>query len=111
MAITHSAIANPTPYPPISVSSGTSMPNREYGIQGKMLKCESRITMEQWEKYPTEWVKRKMLELMLEEMLKENCIEFTMMKDPGLMDMVSVRARIFVTPDEQVRTLRVNGVL
>lgn len=71
-----------------------------------MLKCESMITMEEWERQPAEWVKQKMIRLMVDEMMKEHCIEFTMEKEHREMNMVRVRARIFVTPDDQVRILR-----
>jgi hypothetical protein len=100
---------NLTPIPPANGSSHVNnMP--QIKIQGKMLRCESLITMEEWKNHPTEWIKRKMLSLMLEEMMAENCIEFTMINDVQNRDMVRVRARVYVTPNDQVKILRMNGV-
>lgn len=95
----------------VGVSVTTSNLSTDYSIQGKMLKCESLITMEEWERQPAEWVKQKMMRLLVDEMMKQNCIEFTMEKEHREMNMVRVRARIFVTPDSQVRLLRTKGNL
>lgn len=94
---------------PITVAGNTYPAPIDHAIQGKMLKCETSITLLEWETHPAEWVKEKMLRLMLDEMMKEHCIEFTMTKD-NHMDMVKVRARVFVTPDDKIRLLRTNGV-
>jgi hypothetical protein len=99
-------VPNPTQKPP---TIDVSVPLSKWEIKGEGLKCETLITLQEWETYPAEWVKKKMLHMMLDEMMKKHFMEFTMEKQ-GL-DMVRVRARIFVTPDTQVRILRVNGVI
>lgn len=95
------------PLPTIS----NSIPLSKWEIQGRALKAQKLITMEMWEQIPPAHIKEMLYKDMLEVLMKSDCIEYTMQKDPTQMNMVRINARIFVTPDDQVRILRVNGVI
>ena len=60
---------------------------------------------------PKNQIKKMMITDMVEQMLKSDCIEFTMSQTNPVDQMVRVRARVFVTPDDKVRLLRENGVI
>lgn len=78
-------------------------------IQGEMFTVRNKISMEMWEDMPHEQIKKQMLSLIVEELMKSKHIEFTMKKDIAERDTVSVAARVFVVPDGQVRLLRDKG--
>lgn len=82
----------------------------QYHIQGKMLKCEMIITQEQFEQIDKNEIKRRMVSDMVNQMLHDGCIEFTMTQTDPVEQLVKVRARVFVTPNDQVKILRENGV-
>jgi hypothetical protein len=94
---------------PLPPNSNTSYIPKEYPIQGEMLTVRKTITMEMWQNIPPEVIKREALSLLIDEMMKSKHIEFTMMKDTSSRDMIRIAARIFVTPDSQVRLLREKG--
>lgn len=106
---THSAIANPTPYPPPTING--SIPLSKWEIKGKPIKVEKLITQEMYQQIPHDEIKKMLYKDLLDSLIAANCIEYTMVKDPQQRDMVHIRGRIFVTPDDQVRILRVNGVI
>ena len=81
----------------------------DHYVQGNMFKAQKSIPQYEFEMYPHEVIKREMLSLIVEQLMKSKHIEFTMMKDHLQQDMVRVTARIFVTPDSQVRLLREKG--
>ena len=93
-----------------ATASNTSYTPKKYPIQGEMLVVKQVITMEMWEQIPPEVIKKDMMSKLVEELMKSKHIEFTMTKDTLSHDMVRIAARIFVTPDSQVRLLRENGV-
>lgn len=55
-------------------------------------------------------MKRRLCEALLQEMVKSKTIEFTSQMDPVEL-VTTYRARIYVTPDTQVRLLRKNQSL
>ncbi len=50
-------------------------------------------------------MKKKVLNMLLNELLSAQCIEFTKQQDVAT-NTITVRARIFATPDTQVRLIR-----
>lgn len=80
-------------------------------IQGKMLRAEYAMSrndllhskMDDHEN--EEFIKTKLCEQLMLELKKSKCIEFTKQDDYNHWGVI-FRARIFVTPDEQVRILR-----
>lgn len=102
-----SLMNNATPFPMVS-NGGTNVPTHK--IQGKMLVCEKLISQEQFEQLDKNGIKSVMVTDMVRKMLEDECIEFTMQQTNPVDQMVRVRARVFVTPDSQVRLLRENGV-
>jgi hypothetical protein len=50
-------------------------------------------------------MKNKVLNMLLNELLSAKCIEFTKQQDVAT-NTITVRARIFATPDTQVRLIR-----
>lgn len=57
-----------------------------------------------------QWIKNRLLELLVYEMQIKNCIEFTKTEDP-INNTTKFRARIFAVPDDKVRLLRLKGGL
>jgi len=57
-----------------------------------------------------EMVKKELIHQLAEEMMRSKCVEFTKQNDMTTGGCV-FRARIFVTPDHQVRTLRQANVI
>ncbi len=106
--LTHTSLVdNATPYP---ANNGSSMPPSQ-AIQGKMLKCEKIISQEQFQQLDKNGIKSAMIAEMVNVMLKDGCIEFTMQQTNPVDNMVRVRARVFVTPNDQIKLLRENGVI
>ena len=50
-------------------------------------------------------MKNKVLNMLINELLSAQCIEFTKQQDVAT-NTITVRARIFATPDTQVRLIR-----
>ena len=95
-AYTYHAYAEPTPT-----------------IQGKMLTVSRSMGMEPLTRaldYSTLEIKIKeqLASDIALEMLKSGLIEFTRQSDPTT-DTITYRARCFMTPNDQVQTLRKNG--
>ena len=90
-------------------TSAHQQPFNYKSIEGQMFTVMKSITREQFERWPPERIKKEMLRQLVDEMYSSKYIEFTMQKDTLESDMVKVKARIFVTPDSQVRLLRENG--
>ena len=99
-----------------SITTQVMMPNintKEFAIQGQMLMVQKTLDAYELERtglsaniknYEDE-IKRQLIQEMLSEIVKRNCIEFTSQKDM-LTGNVTYRARVFVTPDEQTRIIR-----
>jgi len=76
-------------------------------IQGKMLTVKNTFK-DEMRGIPTDEIKRKMIYELVEEMARSGMIEFTKQNDPTT-GTITYRARCFMTPNDQVQTLRKNG--
>jgi len=79
----------------------------DHAIQGKMI-IVSFNTIDDLSKYESDeidYVKRELANKLVIEMIQNNLIEFTQQRDPITLSTI-IKARCFVTPDEQVRILR-----
>lgn len=102
---------------PLSITNGgiagtiTSINVMDHTYQGKMVTAQFTIfdSDEKICKMPTgdfkEYVKQELLQKLLQEMMKCNLIEFTSQSDVAT-GHTHYRARIFATPDTQVRLIR-----
>ncbi len=99
-----------------SIITNTTIPNintKEYAIQGQMLAVEKILDSYELErtglsaniKNFEDEIKKDLIQEMVREIVKRNCIEFTSQKDM-MTNSVVYRARIFVTPDTQTRIIR-----
>jgi len=82
-------------------------------IQGKMLTVSRNMGMEPLTRFLDQStleikIKEEMVRDIALEMLKSGMIEFTKQNDPTT-DTITYRARCFMTPNDQVQTLRKNG--
>ena len=74
-------------------------------IKGEMVTVE-RNASKVWPNGVTEdGVKIQLIEDLLDELMKNNCIEFTKQTDPNTMDYI-YRARIFAVPNTDVQIIR-----
>lgn len=77
-------------------------------IQGKMIQVVEEIDSQIMESRDPKEIKMSLVTKIAENMINSKMIEFTSEKDQmGLK--VKIRARLFVTPDDQVRILRKAG--
>jgi len=74
-------------------------------IQGKMITATLEIDEFQMSHMDDVDMKNKVLNSLLNELLSAKCIEFTKQQDVAT-NTLTVRARIFATPDNQVRLIR-----
>ena len=77
-------------------------------VQGKMIMCDLVITqVEMIKQHPLDddIIKKRLVTKLAYELWNENCIEFTKQQNPSTDDVV-YRARVFVTPDTNVRVIR-----
>jgi hypothetical protein len=99
-----------------SITTHVMMPNintKEFAIQGQMLAVEKILNSYELErtglsaniKNFEDEIKKDLIQEMVREIVKRNCIEFTSQKDM-LSGNVTYRARVFVTPDTQTRIIR-----
>ncbi len=99
-----------------SITTHVMMPNintKEFTIQGQMLAVEKILNSYELErtglsaniKNFEDEIKKDLIQEMVREIVKRNCIEFTSQKDM-MTNSVVYRARIFVTPDTQTRIIR-----
>lgn len=80
-------------------------------IQGKSIGHQITITDVSFENIADkDLIKKDLVQGLVEKMMQEKCIEFTM-QDDHFMGAKICRARIFVVPDTQVRILREKGVI
>lgn len=108
---THSAITNSTLYPSPTINGSIPITQFQHPIKGDCFKVTKTITLEMWQDLPHDVIKIDMVKLLVQELMKNNYIEFTSQVEAHTPNQVELRARIFVTPDDQVRILRVNGVI
>ena len=74
-------------------------------IQGKMLEVSLLFDHHESLVYDDTTLKNKLITEMVEKMMHEKCIEFTKQTDP-LTNRMRARARVYVTPDSNVRIIR-----
>ena len=85
-------------------------------IQGQMVSVQIVVNHDEKEMLGTsaagfqEIMKKRLCEALIQEMIKSKVIEFTSQMDPVEL-VTTYRARIYVTPDTQVRLLRKNQSL
>ena len=99
-------------YPPVvdhaSVIRG-SWNNTSVGpidtIQGKMVTAQMSIDANQAIQMDDLELKNRLITKLVRELMNGKYIEFTKQQDVATMETI-VRARIFVTPDDQVRVIR-----
>jgi hypothetical protein len=77
----------------------------EVPIQGKMISAEMRLDANEAIQMDDLELKNRLITKLVRELMNGRYIEFTKQQDVASMETV-VRARIFVTPDEQVRVIR-----
>lgn len=86
-------------------STITNISTTDHLIQGQMI--EVNMTLESYEliKMSDDQIKTKLLFFLADEMMKRKCVEFTKQQRHERNETV-IRARIFVTPDTNVRIIR-----
>jgi hypothetical protein len=85
---------------PIVTRLGSEVP-----IQGKMISVEMRLDVSEAMQMDDLELKNRLITKLVRELMDGKCIEFTKQQDVAGMETI-VRARIFVTPDDQVRIVR-----
>ena len=85
-------------------SIGVYAPNIET-IQGKMLTTTLKMSPYEAEQMDDIEIKNRLISLMVREIMDNKCIEFTKQQDYA-KDEVIIRARIYVTPDTDVKLIR-----
>jgi hypothetical protein len=88
----------------ISPGIGVYAPNIET-IQGQMITATLEIDEFQMSHMDDVDMKNKVLNSLVNELIAAKCIEFTKQHDVAT-NTTKVRARIFATPDSQVRVIR-----
>ncbi len=77
----------------------------DYTIQGKMLTASLTMSPYEAEQMDDLELKNRLITLMVREIMDNKCIEFTKQQDYA-KDEVVIRARIYVTPDSDVKLIR-----
>jgi hypothetical protein len=74
-------------------------------IRGKMVVAEMRLDASEAMQMDDLELKNRLITKLVRELMDGKHIEFTKQEDVASMETI-VRARIFVTPDDQVRVIR-----
>jgi hypothetical protein len=77
----------------------------DYIIQGQMLTTSLTMSPYEAEQMDEHEMKTLLVSKMMREIMDSNCIEFTKQQDYA-SDEVIIRARIFVTPNDDVQLIR-----
>jgi hypothetical protein len=77
----------------------------DYIIQGQMLTTSLTMSPYEAEHMDEHEMKTLLVSKMMREIMDSNCIEFTKQQDYA-SDEVIIRARIFVTPNDDVQLIR-----
>jgi hypothetical protein len=77
----------------------------DYIIQGQMLTTTLKMSPYEAEQMDDIELKNRLISLMVREIMDANCIEFTKQQDFA-NDEVIIRARIFVTPKDDIQLIR-----
>ena len=88
----------------ISPGIGVYAPNIET-IQGQMITATLELNEFYMSKMDDVDMKNRVLNMLVNELLSAKCIEFTKQQNIAT-NTITVRARIFATPDTQVRLIR-----
>ncbi len=78
---------------------------KEHTIQGSMLTVSKIIDHYVMEQLSEDEIKKSMIGQLVEEIIRNKCVEFTKQRNERNNETV-IRARIFVTPDTNVRIIR-----
>ena len=92
----------------IPISTNTTIPpinSIDYIIQGKMLTASLSMSPYEAEQMDDLELKNRLISLIVREIMDNKCIEFTKQQDYA-KDEVIIRARIYVTPDSDVKLIR-----
>ena len=91
----------------VSISNGTIPPPNltEHTIQGSMLTVSKIVDHYVMEQLSEDEIKISMIGQLVEEIIRNKCVEFTKQRNEINNETV-IRARIFVTPDTNVRIIR-----
>jgi kynureninase len=74
-------------------------------IQGKMITAEMKLDVNQAIQMDDLELKNRLITKLVRELMDAKCIEFTKQQDVSRMETI-IRARIFATPDNEVRFMR-----
>lgn len=74
-------------------------------IQGKMITSSMEMRPYEMEILDDVQLKTRLINQLCMELLSAKCIEFTRQQNPD-RDTITIRARIYATPDSQVRLIR-----
>jgi len=112
MAVTQPSIDWSQLTVPSSIVASNAPPSHIYEtiIKGEMLTVNLRVTDYDLNVVADTALKSKMAHMIAEELMKCRFIEFTKMQDMA-GGTWQLRARVFVTPDNQVRILRERKVV
>jgi len=105
MAITTGGASGTVPIGIFGDNILTNISTTDHMIQGQMVTAEFTLTGLDKERMTDDQIKSKLLFFLADEMMKQKCIEFTKQNDPVTNDN-GARARIYVTPDSNVRIIR-----
>ena len=92
----------------IPISTNTTIPpinSIDYIIQGKMLTTSLTMSPYEAEQMDDLELKNRLITMMVREIMDNKCIEFTKQQDYA-KDEVIIRARIYVTPDSDIKLIR-----
>jgi hypothetical protein len=79
-----------------------------YAIGGKMITASMTIDHPSMINVPEVVMKERLAVQLAHAMIENKLIEFTRQEDPQMLGTI-IRARTFLTPDTQVRILRINN--
>lgn len=91
----------------VPISNGSMPPFNltDHTIQGKMITVAKTIDHFIMEQVDENDIKISMMSQLVEEMIKNKCVEFTKQRGESTNETI-IRARIFVTPDTNIRIIR-----
>ena len=78
---------------------------QEYPIRGKMLTVQH--TVDPMIDFAEKGIKQYLIQKLADQLMDQNVVEFTKLQKPD--GSIDYRARIFVTPNDQVQILRTSG--
>lgn len=84
---------------------GTTISIADHIIQGKMLVVEYEVTAHEAQFMDDNFIKQMLIKELAQKIYNEKCVEFTKQNDLQ-SNTIKCRARIYVTPDSNVKILR-----